>query len=367
MTQPMAPPRRRRPRTVWRAPAAVLAALLALLVPGAAAHAADGPRTTATPATATLHTVTPVAGDLSRYAVSGVYVAGISAGAYMAGQLQVAYSHTVKGLAVFGTGPYYCAQNNAAQALAGCGDNTSPTYLPTLEADASLWSSYGWIDPVGNLSGKPMYVFHGGNDTVVKASVSDDAVSFYRHFGANVTYDSGSAAGHGWVTPYGTLACGATASPFLDNCGTDPEGTLLQKLFGTVTAPNTGALTGRLIKFDQDAYAVGGWANALSMDDSGFAYVPSACSATQSCRLMVALHGCEQGYSDVGTAFVDRANLDQYADTNHMIVLYPQATSSAVNPYDCWDWWGYLGATNYPIKGGAQLESIHNMITKLGG
>lgn len=345
-------------RTSWWAPAAVLAVLVGLLMPGTAgrAQAAGAP-----------YTVPPVAGNLTAYSISGVYVSGVSSGGYMAGQLQVAYVRKVKGIGVFGSGPYYCAQDNAAQALYGCGDDSYPDHLGTLEADAALWSSYGWIDPVANLSGKPVYTFHGGNDTTVKASVSDDGVGFWQHFGASVAYDSGSAAGHGWVTPYGTLGCTATASPYLDNCGTDPENALLRKVFGSVTAANTGPLTGRLIEFGQDAYAVNGWANGLSMGGVGFAYVPGACSAGQSCRLMVALHGCQQGYDAVGTAFVDRANLDQYADTNRMIVLYPQATASGVNPYGCWDWWGYLGQTNYPIKGGAQVETIMNMVRALGG
>ena len=343
----------------WGAVVAALAAVVAVLVPGSA-QAAPAPA-------ATLYTVAPTPGSLSRHTISGVYVAGVSSGGYMAGQLQVAYSRTIKGTAVFGAGPYYCAQNNAAQALYGCGDTLYPDHLATLEADASLWSGYGWTDPVGNLSGRPVYAFHGGNDTTVKAPVSDDGVAFYRHFGANVTYDNGSQAGHGWVTPYGTLGCTATASPFLDNCGTDPQNALLRTLFGSVTAPAAGPLGGTLVAFGQDGYAVNGWANGLSMDSTGFAYVPAACTPGQACRLMVALHGCAQDYSDVGTAFVDRANLDQYADTNHMIVLYPQATPSAANPYGCWDWWGYLGATNYPIKGGAQIETIMNMVHALGG
>ncbi len=343
------------PRLAWWSPAVLLAVLAALLTPSTTARAA------------TLYTVPPVAGSLAGYDISGVYVAGISSGADMAGQLQVAYSSRIDGLAAFGDAPYYCAQNNAVQALDGCADNTTPTALSVLEADASLWTANGWIDPVSKLSGRPMYVFHGGADTAVKASVSDDAVRFFQHFGASVSYDSGSAAGHAWVTPYGPGACGVSASPYLNDCGTDPENAMLAKLLGSVAAPNAGPLTGKLVEFDQNAYATGGVAAALSMDGHGFAYVPASCSAGGSCRLMVALHGCEQGYSAVGTAFVDRANLDQYADTNHMIVLYPQATASAVNPLGCWDWWGYLGATNYPIHGGAQLETIMNMVRKLGG
>lgn len=341
-------------RASWWSPAIALTLLLVLLTPTPTVHAA------------TLYTVPPVSGSLTRHNISGVYVSGVSSGGYMAGQLQVAYSGTFKGTAVFGAGPYYCAQNNVDQALYGCMDTIYPTYLSTLEADASAWSSYGWTDPIGNLSGRPVYVYHGGNDTTVRSSVSNDGVSFYRHFGASVTYNSGSTAGHAWVTPYGPNSCTVTQSPYLNNCGTDPENALLSKLFGSVASPSTGPLTGTLIKFSQDTYAVNGYANGLSMGSAGFAYVPSAC-ASASCRLMVALHGCKQGYDTLGTTFVDRANLDQYADTNHMIVLYPQATATGANPDGCWDWWGYLGATNYPIQGGYQIETIMNMVSALGG
>lgn len=341
----------RRWAAVW-----VLALFAAMVVPTAEASASGN-----------LYTVSPVAGSLSGHRISGVYVAGISSGGYMAGQLQVAYSSRIKGTAVFGAGPYYCAQNNANQALYACAANTYPDYLGTLEYDASLWSAYGWIDPIGNLSGRPVWVYHGSQDTAIAASVSKDGATFWSDFGARVTSVTGQGAGHAWVSPYGPNSCATTGSPYLNNCGTDPEHDLLTAMLGSVSAANTGPLTGTLTQFDQNAYAVGGSAGALDLSGSGFAYVPKSCTATSSCRLLVALHGCEQGYDAIGTAFVDRANLDQYADTNAMIVLYPQATTGPSNPLGCWDWWGYLGATNYPIQGGAQIESILNMVDALGG
>ncbi|MBV1852735.1 poly(3-hydroxybutyrate) depolymerase [Catellatospora sp. NEAU-YM18] len=316
---------------------------------------------------ATPYTVAPVSGTLKPYNISAVYVAGVSSGGYMATQLQVAYSGRIKGAGIFAAGPYYCAQNNANQALYACGDNIWSDQLATLEADASLWSGYGWIDPISNLSGKPVYVFHGNSDTTVKKSVNDDLVKFYQYFGASVQYNSTTSAGHAWVTPYGTGGCTVTASPFLNDCGIDPQQAMLGKLLGSVSARNTGPLSGSLIRFDQSTFATNGWAPGLSMGTSGFAYVPSACAAGQACKLLVALHGCSQGYDAVGTAFVDRANLAQYADTNRLVVLYPQATASGVNPYGCWDWWGYLGYTSYPIHGGPQLETIMNMVRRLDG
>ncbi|GAB3185092.1 esterase/PHB depolymerase [Micromonospora palomenae] len=343
-------------KTPLKATTTVLAAVLLLVL------------TTAAPAqAATPSTKAPISGSLRAYNVSGVYVAGVSSGGYMATQLHVAYSSRIRGAAIFAAGPYYCAQNNVSQAIYGCGDNQYPTNLSALQTYTRTWASYGWVDPVGNLSGDPVYVFHGNNDNTVKKSVTDDLVRYYQHFGASVQYDSASSAGHAWVSPYGTVGCTATASPFLNNCGTDPQNSLLRKLLGSVSAPNTGPLGGSLIRFSQNTHAVNGWAPGLSMDDNGFAYVPSSCAAGQSCRLLVALHGCLQGYGKIGTAFVDRANLNQYADTNNLIVLYPQASTSSSNPNGCWDWWGYLGATNYPIKGGAQVETIMNMVRRLDG
>lgn len=334
--------------------AAVATALIT--VPGPAGAVAANP-----------YTVPPVTGTLPTYNISAVYVTGVSSGGYLATQLQVAYSGRIKGAGIFAAGPYYCAQNNVLQALNACGDNLWPTQLPTLEADASLWSAYGWIDPVANLAGQPVYVFHGTADATVKASVTNDLIGFYQHFGASVQAVTGTAAGHAWVTPYGTGACGATVSPYLNDCGIDPQRTMLTKLLGSVAAPNTGPLAGTLTRFSQNTYAVNGWAAGLSMGANGFAYVPPACAAGQSCRLLVALHGCVQGFDAVGTAFVDRANLNQYADTNRLVVLYPQATASTANPNGCWDWWGYLGGTNYPIQGGAQVETIMNMVRRLDG
>jgi poly(3-hydroxybutyrate) depolymerase len=31
--------------------------------------------------------------------------------------------------------------------------------------------------------------------------------------------------------------------------------------------------------------------------------------------------------------------LNEWADTNNIIVLYPQAVPSYGNDYGCWDWW----------------------------
>lgn len=86
---------------------------------------------------------------------------------------------------------------------------------------------------------------------------------------------------------------------------------------------------------------------------------------------MVALHGCKQGYGyqGFGTGFIDKAYLNEYADTNDMIVLYPQAVPTATleNPNGCWNWWGYLGDSFYARHGGRQIETIMGMVRALRG
>ena len=305
---------------------------------------------------------------LPRYSISGVYAAGISSGGYFATQLHVAYSGTFRGAAIFAGGPYYCAQGSVWQAQYGCMKDWWDDQLPHLEDVTRSWSSQGLIDPVGNLSGDPVYVFHGTNDSTVVSSVTGDLVTYYRDFGANVVYAGTTPAGHAWISPKGPNSCGVTASPYINNCGIDPEGTFLRHLLGGVNPPNTGTLTGSLTRFDQNAYAVGGSAAALSMGTDGFLYTPPSCAAGEACQLVVVLHGCNQGYASIGTKLIDLGYVNQYADTNHLVVLYPQAVATAgSNPQGCWDWWGYLGETDYARHGGAQLDTVLRMVRALGG
>lgn len=141
-------------------------------------------------------------------------------------------------------------------------------------------------------------------------------------------------------------------------------------MLGAVNAPNLGAPTGQMIAFDQNAYAPGGNAASVDLGPTGYEYVPSSCSAGAACRLVLALHGCAQNTTSVGPAFIEGTFLNQYADTNHLAVLYPQVTSSdtADNPLGCWDWWGYLPHdTDYAQKSGAQMASVMKMVAANGG
>jgi poly(3-hydroxybutyrate) depolymerase len=304
------------------------------------------------------------ASELPRLNIAGVYVTGVSSGGFMATQLQVAYSATIDGAGIIAAGPYDCGQGNVID-FETCDIGAS---LPALEQQAVTWAAQGQIDPVSNLASKPVYVYHGTLDPVVNTLVSDSGTDFYQHFGANVEYHNRDAAGHGWPTPDGVVACPLTTAPFLINCGDDPEGEMLTHWLGNVNAPDTGSPDGALTSFSQDAYAPGGSAPALSMDDTGLLYTPPSCAGGTACKLVVALHGCLSGQYLLGGTFPELAHLDSYAGTNNLVVLYPQAIASVLpyNPEGCWDWWGYDGP-DFAVKSAPQMVTIMNMVSALGG
>jgi poly(3-hydroxybutyrate) depolymerase len=110
------------------------------------------------------------------------------------------------------------------------------------------------------------------------------------------------------------------------------------------------------------------------MDAVGYVYVPASCAAQRPCRVHVAFHGCQQNASTIGDDYYSHAGYNEWADTNDLIVLYPQtiasgrynnpASSIPYNPNGCWDWWGYTGES-YARKDGPQIAAIEAMLRAL--
>ena len=53
-------------------------------------------------------------------------------------------------------------------------------------------------------------------------------------------------------------------------------------------------------------------------------------------------HGCEQYAAAVGTVFVEHNGLNNWAEANNIVVVYPQTNYSEFDPYNpkgCWDWY----------------------------
>jgi hypothetical protein len=77
----------------------------------------------------------------------------------------------------------------------------------------------------------------------------------------------------------------------------------------------------------------------------------------------------QEATGSVGDKFYKNAGYNAWADTNHIIVLYPQTIvgmGTESNPQACWDWWGYDSA-DYAKKSGPQMNMVRKMIDFLAG
>ncbi len=290
-------------------------------------------------------------------------LSGLSAGGFMAVQLHVAYSATFKkGAGVVAGGPLYCAENSVVNATGRC--MASPAGIPTstLVSTTNSWASQGLIDPVVNLQTSRVYMFSGSLDSVVKPGVMDALKTYYNSFvpAANVVYKKDIAAEHAMITDDYGSGCSVKGAPYISDCNFDLAGTLLQHLYGTLNARSSATSpVGNFVEFNQGQFITN-----HGMATTGWAYIPQACQAGSSatCRLHVVLHGCKQNVNDVQQQYVRNTGYNRWADTNNIVMLYPQTSVAATN--SCWDWWGYDSA-NYAKKSGPQMAAIKAMVDQV--
>lgn len=328
-----------------------------------------------------------------------VSVSGISSGAFMANQLHIAHSAGIMGAGLIAGGLYGCAVDSivedgvdalASLAVGPC--MSVPSLLQPVAFYAQLTAdlaSRGWIDPPANLAHSRIYLFTGQADTVVNSGTVELAAGLYRTLGVPASQIkfrdrdlTGDGAGHSWVTENFGSACNANAAPFIDDCHYDQAGEMLATIYGPLQPPAVHP-AGNIVVFDQTEFAPDRAAAANGLLDRGYLFVPQACEpgAARRCRLHVVLHGCLQSTEVLGDEFYTKIGVNEWADTNHIVVLYPQAHAIKVaelssqnflslfntNLEGCWNWWGYAGDKQFLTKQGVQVAAIWSMIQRMTG
>lgn len=307
---------------------------------------------------------------------------GISSGAYMAGQFQIAHSRVVVGAAIIAGGPYGCAESlfadmmpgpgtaflNLSKAINGCMLNALQLWgvpNPPLLADrVRRLADQGRIDGIEHLRRDRVYLFSGREDRTVVQPIVTAAEEFYRHLGLppeNLLYVRDKPAGHAFVTEDKGEACDRSGKPYVVDCDYDQAGELLRHIHGPMQ-PRAATPGGSFREFDQRVFT-GDLGADHGLSDFGVVYVPQSCQGG-GCRVHVAFHGCAQNRAAVGDAFVTDTGFARWADTNGFVVLFPQTTSTAFNPQGCWDWWGYTGRA-YLTREAPQIEAVHRMLQRL--
>src|SRR3569832_1002287 len=318
------------------------------------------------------HAVTLPALNVDKTKIS---VSGLSSGGFMANQLGYAYSATFMGVGVFAGGPYNCAAHNNYTA---CMYNAtiSSSQLSTLQTDINNWSG-NQIDAKANVANQKAFLWVGSSDTTVGPNPMNAVNTQYQNNGvtaANLQYVNQSGAAHTFPTDFdstGNNSCGSAASPYISNCSYDGAKAVLTKFYGTLNARNNSPAAGNYIQFDQTPYTN----SNPGMETTGWIYVPANCASGAQGKLHVALHGCLQNYDTIGDKFVKNTGYTRWADTNSIIVLFPQtkvdntshttaASGSLANANGCWDWIGWYGTT-FAQKAGTQMAAIKAMVDKV--
>ncbi|MFT5445176.1 MAG: poly(3-hydroxybutyrate) depolymerase [Gammaproteobacteria bacterium] len=321
-----------------------------------------------------------------------ISLSGVSSGAYMAQQFHVAHSARIMGVGLVAGGPYRCAAGvyppftwldvtGLYAATSKC-SNTNPLWIyqgpPDVEQSVRETRSAvaaGAIDDPRGMRGDRVWLFSGGEDTTVPSSVVDALSEYYRHYVdvTDIDHQRIATAAHAMITVDFGNDCAVAASPYINDCDFDAAGRLLKHLLGALQPAAARADVHAAVAFDQAAFADPD-APSTSLHAVGHVYLPQQCRLGGSCRLHVAFHGCRQSQDEIDDAFYQRAGYNPWAESNGIVVLYPQATSwsgdwlspTDANPNACWDWWGYSG-NNYASRDGKQMRAVAAMINALLG
>lgn len=310
-------------------------------------------------------------------------VSGLSSGAYMAGQFQVAYSRLIIGAGIVAGGPYGCARTpgtelnpfwavvvswNAARAQSQCMEDG--WFFSTVPDPAGLvdyaerLARDGRIDPLDALRADKLYIFTSRKDDTVERGVVDAALAFYRKAGvpeANIRFVVHDKAAHAFLTEADGPACGTAGPPFLNDCDYDQAKAILEQVYPELQPPRPEVETS-FVHFEQ-APLLDGLPDA-GFDANGIAYIPADCRTRPGCAVHVVFHGCKQGLAMVSEQFVKGAGFARWAEANRIAVLFPQVKPSDFNPNGCWDWWGYSGP-HFLEHDAPQMLGVKRMIDRL--
>eukprot|EP00079_Xenopus_tropicalis_P013565 XP_002942295.2 PREDICTED: uncharacterized protein LOC100497868 [Xenopus tropicalis] len=240
----------------------------------------------------------------------------------------------------------------------------------SLKTFTQTYANTGQIDPVSNLARSKVFIFSGSLDSVLVPGVAKKLEEYYKAYitstGAiKAVYNI--PAEHGMPTESYGGACGTKTHDYINNCNYNGAYEALNHIYGGLQKPSSSAVpAGQLILFDQSEYFNLAPPITYGMDTAGYVYVPPSCQAGARCRLHIAFHGCVQGREAVGDKFARNAGYNQVADLNNLIILYPQARTTALNPNGCWDWWGYTGIT-YATKNSFQVSGVERMALRAQG
>lgn len=276
-------------------------------------------------------------------------ISGISAGGFMAVQMQLAFSDKIGGMASLAGGPYWCAENG--ESLMGCLQSPEDLDVAKLVQKARDDEKEGLIAPLDNLRTTKTYLYQSRADSVVRPESTEKLFEFLQAFQPKSAFKVQwlDNAAHAFPTANFGSPCETTGSPFIVNCALDAAGDLLQHLYGRLKAPATPKRE-NLRPFSQKEFSEAG------LYETGWVYMPEACRKG-GCRVHMTLHGCAMGPDFIKDEYRWNAGFNSWAEANNIVIIYPSVAKSLGNPYGCWDWFGYTDE-HYLHRNGKQMMAL---------
>jgi hypothetical protein len=264
-----------------------------------------------------------------------------------------------------------------------------PTLLRPVDFYAQLTAELaakGWIDPPGDLARSRVYLFTGQADKIVSPKTIELGATLYHTLGVPASHVKfrdrdlpGAGAGHSWVTKNFGNSCDANAKPFINDCRYDQAEELLQTMYGALEPPAgrpgiSSPSTRRSSRRARRRRLTDCWTRATSTCRR-----PASRSRTR-CRSLWCCTGCLQSAEVLRDEFYTKIGVNEWADTNRIVVLYPQAHATTIaeltsqdsssvqhQPGGCWNWWGYAGDKHFLTKQGVQVGAIWSMVQRVTG
>ena len=304
-----------------------------------------------------------------------ISMSGISAGAFFANQMHVAYSQTLTGgIAMIAGGIYNCSNGNVNTALNTCmkGTNAATAVDQTVN-DIKTLSKNNKVDNVQNIAQAKVFLLSGKFDDVVLTPAMDKVEELYLKLGVpakNIKYNKSIEMGHAFPTvDYGNNCQTPRSKPFISKCNYDGAYEILNAFHGPLKNKKA-FIQKNLISYAQNKFFEQKTSifstSSNSLAETGAVYVPTSCQQGEECALHISFHGCMQSRDDIGDDYLKKLGFNEWAEGNNIIVFYPQAIKNYVlgNPNSCFDWWGYTGS-EYHTKNSVQMSLIYKMIQDL--
>jgi poly(3-hydroxybutyrate) depolymerase len=316
--------------------------------------------------------------------ISQTSVSGVSSGGAMAVQMHVTHSSIMRGVGIIAGVAYGCADprlplagpgGRMARGLACMdggglfGGSAGADFSIQRTNDAAAFPNHKAIDDLAYLKPQKVWLFSGYNDGTVRRRAMDAVAKYYENYvnPGSVFYQTENHAPHGLITSNYVIMCLDFRAPYINDCKYDAAGYLLKHIYGSLNPPNSDKLKGSFKTFNQKDFVDGGIPASVGLADKGYVFVPKVCK-TETCRVHIVFHGCEQYAGKVHTAVYKHAGYNKWAVTNKLIVLYPQTAADLLNPKGCWDWVGFYAAlpnADFAQKTGHQVAAIKAMLDRL--